>query len=337
MNSNFKLILKVFAKISILFLIIQSFFWIILVIYPETITVNMPQEIGYNFINPIIHNKNLANNRKVIAIGDSTVAASVHIKQFGPDTLTLGVWGSSTAELYFYLETYLKNHTAPKCILFSHIYSPEYYQEHAFWEFIAPYSDLSFENVVEIYDQSKAMNSFPGNDSSKLFYLTKFYATKYKLFFAAQNIYKDKLKYRNQSKEIYDLIKKGIVHSEGQYIRFQRGNEIRGVWWSFLEKPLPENKYFKYYLDKSMTLAKEKNIKIYTFSPPVSKFLYNQYTDRLDQLDNVFAELPRKYSNVTHLPLRKFYNYDQYIDDAHLNFYGSRLFTSDILDATDCK
>lgn len=332
-----KVISKTLFKIFFLFFIIQSFFWLITFIYPLTIHTNLPQELGYNFINNITSKKLPNFTNRILVLGDSSAATAIHTKELGDDVMTLGVWGSSPAELYYYTHNYLSKYNSPKCILLTHVLSPDYYQDHSFWELVVPYSNLSLDTFLKIYDTSKKYNQFPGNKYNKIVFTAKIISTKLHLFFATPFIFSEKLKYRNKDQDIIAKINKYFNITRGEYVRLVHGDDARGEWWDFLANPMPKNDYYQYYYDLIMKEALKFNIKIYTFTPPVSKKLNFLYSDRMNQLRDFYITQSNKYSNVKHIDIKTFYPQGHYIDDAHLNYYGAHKFTLAIAPQLDCQ
>jgi hypothetical protein len=231
----------------------------------------------------------------------------------------------------------LATYQSPKCILFTHILSADYYRDHSFWELVVPYSKLSLTEYSEIYDKSKEFNDFPGNSENKLTFMGKILATKWQLFFATPFIYYEKLKYRNKDIDVIRKIEKVFDISRGEYVRLVQGSEAKGDWWNFFSTPMPRSKYYDHYIDLIFKEAADKNIKIYTFTPPFSAKLTKLYPQRLMQLISYYQEKSKQYDNVIHIDLRSYYPKDNYIDDAHLNFYGATKFTNELAPYLDCQ
>lgn len=331
-------IFKILLKLFFLFFIIQGFCYLIVFIYPITKHTNAPQELGYNYINQILNQKQVPEfYNRILNIGDSSAATAFHNKMLGEDVMTLGVWGSSPAELYFYLHKYLATYKAPKCILISHILSSDYYRDHSFWELVVPYSNLTIDEYSKLYDISKNFNEFPGNSENKLTFLIKILATKHHFFLATPNIYLEKLKYRNKDMDIINKIIKTFEITKGEYARLVRGSEVRGEWWSFFNHPMPKSNYYDFYYDLIINEATANNIKIYSVTPPFSEKLAKLYPERLSQLINYYQLKSAQFKNVEHINLSMYFPDNHYIDDAHLNFYGSSKFTRKLSNFIDCQ
>jgi len=86
-----KPIIKTAFKILLLFGILQSVFWGIGYLYPLTIHTNLPQELGYKYINRVTSNKLVNFSNRILVIGDSSAATAIHTKELGDDVMTLGV------------------------------------------------------------------------------------------------------------------------------------------------------------------------------------------------------------------------------------------------------
>jgi len=332
-----KPIIKTAFKILLLFGILQSVFWGIGYLYPLTIHTNLPQELGYKYINRVTSNKLVNFSNRILVIGDSSAATAIHTKELGDDVMTLGVWGSSPAELYLYTKAYLTKYNAPKCILLTHVLSPDYYQDHSFWELVVPYSNISLEDYLKIYDKSKELNHFPGNAYNKFTFIFKILTTKYHLFFATPFIYLEKLKFKNKDQDVIAKIDKFFQITRGEYVRLVHGSDARGDWWDFLANPMPQNNYYEYYFNLIMQEAQKHNIKIYFFTPPVSKKLNFLYSDRMNQLSAFYQTQATKYPHAKFLDIKQFYPIGHYIDDAHLNYYGAHKFTQKIAPELECQ
>jgi hypothetical protein len=312
-------------------------FWSLLILLPETISRNLGQKIGYLFLDKGVANQDSINHKKILVLGDSSAATAIHLSTLGTQAVTLGVWGSSPAETYYYLKRYLENHTTPKCLIFTHLIAPEYYKAHAFWEFVINYSQIPLSFISEIYDESRRLGTFPGNEYNKIAYFTKYFLIKYKFFLVSQDLYRDKIIFTFKSPNVYQKRLNSIFNNNGEYILYKRGLGINGPWWEFLINPFSEDKYFTAYFEKVLKLAEEKNMKIYTFTPPMEKETYLKYRPRIDRLDNYLKSTTEKFKNAEFIDLREFYPQDHYIDNVHLNALGSELFTKKILEKIECN
>ncbi|MBC7539948.1 MAG: hypothetical protein H7281_14090 [Bacteriovorax sp.] len=336
-NSKFQLIKTILLKIILLILGVQLIFWSLLIVFPDTSSRNIGKEFGYMFLDKTVSDTTLFNHKKILVLGDSSAATAIHLKTLGGNSLTLGVWGSSPAETYYYLKQYLDNHDAPKCLLFTHLIAPEYYKAHAFWEFVINYSQMPLSFVSEIYYESKRLGTFPGKDYNPISFYTKYFLIKTRFFLTSQAFYRDKVNFSFKSPKGYQSRLNSIFKNNGEYIRLKRGKGVRGAWWEFLINPFSEDKFFTNYMEKIFKLAEEKSIKIYTFTPPISEEIYNKYRSRINSLDNYLRLNTLKHKNANYIELREFYPEKFYIDKAHLNVFGANQFTLKISKQLDCQ
>lgn len=330
-----KLIAKIALKFFLLIAGTQLIFWMILWAFPETNSRNIGQEIGYKYIDQTVHSKE-DKEYPIVVTGDSSAATAIHVRRLDKDALILGVWGSSPAEVYYYVTKYLENHPAPKCLLYTHLNAPDYYEAHAFWDFVVTYSDLPISYFSEIYEKSKELGSFPGAKYSKLVFFTKYYLYKYRFFLFTQDIYIDKLRYGFIQKKAFMRRWKMITNNNGEYIKKTQGEGLRGDWWTFLQDPFKKDPFFDHYLNKLFETVTSKGIKLYTFAPPMSQAIYAKYNSRLTVVENYMKETTEKFPNALYLPIKGFYKEDSYIDMAHLNLKGAYKFTTGIADQIDC-
>lgn len=331
-----KTVAKIALKFFLLLLGTQFLFWIILIIFPETGSKNIGQEIGYRYIDELVSKKSSERYSHLVA-GDSSAATAISSKTLFSDSVSLGVWGSSPAEVYYYVSRYLETHPAPNCIIYTHLNAPDYYSAHTFWDFVVPYADLPLSFIDEIYEKSKELNTFPGNHYIKPVFYAKYFLIKYKFFLFSQGIYLDKIVYSFTHKDAYQKTWAVFNEFNGQYARRVKTRGIRKDWLAFLADPFKKDPYFDYYANKLFSLIESKGIKLYTFTPPFEKTLYQKYHERMKAMENYLESTTAHYKNAKYISLKEFYPEEYYIDQGHLNRMGAKNFTTDIADQLHCQ
>ena len=279
------------------------------------------------------------HNSENIIIGDSRALTGIIPEIIGDDYYNLAYGGGTSIEGYFLLKKYISKNI-PKTIILS--FSPLHLEfSNIFFGRPLKYNIFSTKEIIEILEKSKELNNKfyrytdrnlgYKNNLDYLFVSLESILTKWNFFY----FYRPELRKTLTKLRILDNIKvyNEIKARKGNYdfgkneissgLNFEAKNSHNGFAVS---------KVMDYYLNQTIQLALENNIKVYYIVTPFNETSYkNLDLKYIKEYDGYFRLLKDKYKNVFWYNDIFFYEDSCFGDRSHLNSRGQMKFSKYII------
>lgn len=262
-------------------------------------------------------------NNDILFMGDSVVKVGILPEIISEKSYNIAIGGTTPIEMYYSLNTYLKNNEPPKKLFIG--FSPIHYSHLEWFKTRTVYFHyLSLDEMIEaekiiLKDEDLFFYEKPGmiweDIECYLRFPNKYYLT----------IRNSKLKRKEENTKKYNLARKAqgrmffppILHwhlsyKENKYVMkgFQKRNSI------------------DYYLKKLLALASENNIEVYIIQMPVNEITYQSFlkSEYATNFTNYMKELDDEtdIEIETELPI---YDRELFDDYMHLSKEGAVIYT----------
>lgn len=254
-----------------------------------------------------------------LIIGDSRAKSGLIPALISTDENTvynMAVGGTTSIEMYYALDTYLKNHPAPDHAVI--LFAPYHFCDIDNWNQTLYYNYLSIPQLSEVYYHAiqfhdpviLADNWFTDVLSYKLRLPNKYLAAQYNAGFIGR--YAD-----NQSK--WNSVRNDLGYTE---FGTDAGND--GANYETHHEVFDSSALLVYYYDHLLTLCDENDIRVTIAQSPINQASYDLITDEFWQgYHEMLSEEATKHPNIT-------VNYDvvpydnkYFGDNNHLNKEGA--------------
>ena len=259
-----------------------------------------------------------------MVLGDSRMKAAFIPEQFDDgdlNSLNLSLGGSSAIEGYYTLKTYLENNKKPDYLLVA--YSPAMLTWHTFyWYRTVNFQYLYNDEYEEIAQLSKEIDNYYTIADAD-YMDSQIYAGKY----LTQLINGIKGARWNDNASMLESLRKSKGHV------FFGQNEYAGdVSFEATEDDFIPSKLLTRYVEKILKLAKEQDIKIYWYTPPVNETTFENITTTYINSYNTYLEkFENEYGLVILKSLHEIEN-DNFSDPYHV-FKGAPVVSRSIKDS----
>ena len=264
-----------------------------------------------------------------IILGDSRAMADLVPSEFDTDTVNLAVGGATSIEMYYTLNSYIKNNGCPENIIV--MFAPFHYSIiDNFWTRTAYFNYLSVSDMSELFSYAKACNSETlikkGYKDDLLSYRLRF-PDKY----LPALINSELIGRYSENSEEYNKISADSGYGEFgtakgcSDLNYETGYEQMHRTGDAL--------LLDVYLNKLLCLIEENNLNAVLTIPPMNESSYNNLKpsykdDFYSYLKNIKSSHPG-ISVETKIPV---YDDKYFGDSSHLNNEGALLFTKDYIE-----
>ena len=265
-------------------------------------------------------------NNEILFLGDSVAKVGILPKIVSDNSYNIAIGGTTSVEMYYSLNTYLKNNKPPKKIFMA--FSPIHYSHLEWYKTRTIYFHyLTFEEMIEsekiiLKDDDIFFYEKPGlfweDMECFLRFPNKYYLT----------IRNSKLKRKTQNESQYENARA----ANGRMFFPPVFNwEMKYKENKYVTKGFQKRKSIDCYLKKIFTLAKENNIKVYIIQMPINKITYESLKKR-DYIKN-FNEYMEELSKNTDIHIEKelpIYDTKLFDDYMHLSKEGAEIYTKNL-------
>lgn len=266
-----------------------------------------------------------------LIVGDGSIFTALNPTIIGPNVYSQAMMSNSLMDTYYLLRrTDLSK--IKKGVIISNSFFSERNYETDFWKVMIPISYYNFNELYEIYQNSRGKKLFP--------------ATRYGSFYFWFKVIKDSYIFNSDDFEVFKSIDwKFDQANSTKIITDFRLNKFKG--FSFLattKKParffyayhLHFNKFFysnptdDYYLKKILEILKDK--KVYFIKTPLAKMAHPAINVEKFELglENYIKSLKIEYNNLEYVNLDKDLQSDDFYNFFNLNIEGSKKFSRNL-------
>lgn len=263
-----------------------------------------------------------------LIIGDSRAMAALVPECIDDKTVNLAVGGATSIEMYYTLNTYLKNNATPEKIII--MFAPFHYTIiDNFWTRAAYFNYLSVADMAELYDYAKAADSETllkkGYKNDLLSYRLRF-PDKY-----LPALINSKLYGRNaENKAEYANI---IMNSGYGEFGTLDGCSDHNYETNYEEMhSTGDAVLIDIYMNKLLKLCADNDINTYFAIPPMNRSSYELlHEDYVSELYSYIEALSVRYPSVHFDKEIPMYEDEFFGDSSHLNNRGAKLFTEEFI------
>lgn len=269
-----------------------------------------------------------ADSPKTLILGDSRAMADLIPAEFDSSAVNLAVGGATSIEMYYTLNSYIKNNGRPDNVII--MIAPFHYTIiDNFWTRTAYFNYLSVKDMSELYTYAKACNSetllHDGYQNDLLSYRLRF-PDKY-----LPALINSKLisRYSDNASE-YIKISSNLGYGEFgtedgcSDLNYETGYEEMHTSGDAV--------LLDVYLNRLLSLCEDNNINTLLTIPPMNQASFNELNSSYtDDLHYYFEGLKSRHTNVTIESEIPVYDNSYFGDASHLNHYGALKYTEDFL------
>ena len=260
---------------------------------------------------------------QILFIGDSAFKAAVIPELIDDSAYNLSLGGASPLEMYYALNTYLKNHPKPKQVFISFgpmhfMYLKRYQDRTLYFHFLDPKDQIESQINIFRLDDTPFLDML-SMSLENIQYMIKF-PTKY-----FQTIKTSELKRGEFNQDNYDSVSE------------QRGHMYFGLdpqWFNHYEPHEQLQREFKllqsedFYIKKLLHLCLDNDIPVRMVQTPVNKMTY-ETTQKYNQFQS-YQEYLKKLSKEMNVEIETdliFYDINLFGEHLHLNEKGAEIYS----------
>jgi len=296
----------------------------------------LPENAMWNYVNNVISNTTMDNDPHTLILGNSNLQAAIDPSQLD-NAVILSTPAASFFDIYHLLNKYLQNRLPPKIII-SH-FQPKPIISKTFWEMFIRFSELTFKEYSEIYENFKKYDTFPQGPTNKIAFFLEIYSFRLKLITKNIHIFQENLFSQdnyNAYKRMYEDVKKGrgflTLYKDRVLFPKRLFETIHSI------APATKVKFYdhtfqeiqKVYVEKIINLTNKYNIKLVFLNLPYSPDYFSKnelelLSQKISQLHSDICKLPNLtclLKNEIDLPKKLFFDF------SHLLPEGARKFTN---------
>lgn len=283
------------------------------------------------------YTKNMAADCQVpntVIVGDSRAMADLIPDMFDNKTINLAVGGASSIEMYYTLNTLIKNNGAPENVII--MFAPFHYTIiDNFWTRTAYFNYLSISDMRDLYSYANATGSetllAPGYKNDLLSYRLRF-PDKY--LPALINSKLTNRYYVNQ--DLYAKISTNLGYGE-----FGTADGCSDLNYETSYDRMHTSQdavLIDIYVNRLLKLCEDNNINTYLSIPPMnSSSIENLKVSYVEELTEYFNELERKHPAIIIDKTIPDYDDIYFGDSSHLNKKGAEKFTEEYVSCHNFK
>ena len=259
-------------------------------------------------------------NDRIIFLGDSRMKVGMDPAIFGSDASNIALWGTSTIEMYYTLKRYMENNTKPEAVVISlsseHIrsigsFNPQTLEAHTFDEYLD--------------EINKVFVELDGKDMSREIMAHRYRLPGSYMKPVIAGIRNSRQEANHEAIEALNA-RKGFSPMGGQLL-----DDTKIPDDAKLEQFLP-NPSNVYYLNKTLDLCTDNEIKVYYIQFPLRKIVVERMNKSgyMDQYKGFLQDLGARYPDAIieyDIPV---WDRQWFADDSHLNQAGAERFSAEV-------
>jgi hypothetical protein len=313
--------MKKFFSFAALAILLYATYFAVLLAAPTYLFSSFTQPLL--FVENVISGKFPLPPARALILGDSTAGLAYRADKL-PRTLSLAMFSASPVESYYTFVRYLEKVAPPRCLFISSSYALEYKRDYGFWDTYVFHGFYSWAELVEI----QAVEGPPGFWPRALFLMKAF-------------LYRAKLAGIHPEMRHGTLLETFAVNhvqNDWAYSHLRSGlGTLQIDKWDYahdhaslahFHEPFVPSALFDAYVDRLLSLAESKQVRVYWIQPPMlESFLDGPTRQLVSRLDEHLRALFRRHPNTTLDGSLKPYPASLMANPVHPNSAGSEKFS----------
>ena len=260
-----------------------------------------------------------------LIIGDSRAKSSIIPEQMGKDVYNIAIGGSTSIEMYYALNNYLKNHRAPKRVIIA--FAPYHFCEIDNWKQTLFYNYLKPAELIEVeakaFEYGDKTIHYPGWFGDMLSFKLRL-PNKY-----LDAIYQAKLTGNKEA----NREKYASVREDRGYTEFGSDNGNSDLNYETHHETFDYSPLVLEYYDKLLDLCEANNIEAIIVQAPINQASSEVITEEfMNGYKSFLDEIMEKHPGFTVQMRVPVYDNIYFGDNNHLNHSGADKFTREFLE-----
>ena len=266
--------------------------------------------------------ENNSDYNRILILGDSSAQFNIDLDQGWNDTRILAVGAMRMPGLYYTLENYLKNHSAPQFVLLSVTYDRFYGDYEEFLTKGVCFHYLDKNEINEILDTSKQVGSNLLKNVSNYEMFRYFYRTPDLFTLEALRNLSGGAAANNEG------IYKETMERKGSYSYSAPEFSMTQITKSAEEKKIYMDPLMTSYLERMIEICEQNDIKLIMVQAPINKASYDKLDQQwFGQFNAMLEPYKGRLIEENELPV---YPNEYFYSSNHLNKKGIAHYTEDL-------
>jgi len=265
-----------------------------------------------------------------LILGDSRAMADLVPSEMDSQTLNLGVGGATSIEMYYTLNSYIKNNGCPQNVII--MFAPFHYSIiDNFWTRTAYFNYLSVNDMVDLYKTAEATGSetllVKGYKNDLLSYRLRFPDKYLPALMNSKGIGR-----LSENKTVYENAVSNFGY--GEFGTLDGCSDLNYETNYDKMHTTDDALLIQIYVEKLLKLCSDNNISTELMIPPMNEASYNALKPSyVESLDSYFSDLSIKYPKIKINKNIPCYDNKYFGDSSHLNYDGAVKFTHEYIES----